>query len=337
MSAVLVTGGAGYIGSHAVKALVKAGRRVVIYDDLSAGHREAAVIAGAGLATLVEGDIRDTARVAAILNEHAIESVMHFAAWLSVGDSVHNPAGYYHNNVTGALSVLEAMVTQSVKQLVFSSTCAVFGNPIATPIAEDHPRRPINAYGETKLTIERALPHYERAYGLRSIALRYFNAAGADPDGELGEDHEPEIHVIPRAIDAACGRATFQIFGEDYETPDGTCLRDYVHVVDLSAAHLLALEALDRGASSTAYNLGTGRPTSVRDDPADGRTSDRTRCALHRWTAPRRRSRDSLRHQRTDPTRSRLGAAVRGHRCDRRNRMAMAAAPSAGLCKQVMP
>ena len=141
-------------------------------------------------ATLVEGDIRDTARVAAILKEHAIESVMHFAAWLSVGDSVHNPAGYYHNNVTGALSVLEAMVTQGVKQLVFSSTCAVFGNPTETPIAEDHPRRPINAYGETKLTIERALPHYERAYGLRSIALRYFNAAGADPDGELGEDHD---------------------------------------------------------------------------------------------------------------------------------------------------
>jgi len=265
MSAVLVTGGAGYIGSHAVKALVKAGRRVVIYDDFSAGHREAAAIAGAGVATLVEGDIRDTARVAAMLKEHAIESVMHFAAWLSVGDSVHDPAGYYHNNVIGALSVLEAMVTQRVKQLVFSSTCAVFGNPIATPIAEDHPRRPINAYGETKSTIERALPHYERAYGLRSIALRYFNAAGADPDGELGEDHEPEIHVIPRAIDAACGRTTFQIFGEDYETPDGTCLRDYVHVVDLSVAHLLALEALDRGASSTAYNLGTGQPTSVRE------------------------------------------------------------------------
>jgi len=148
---------------------------------------------------------------------------------------------------------------------VFSSTCAVFGTPTETPIAEGHPRRPINAYGETKLTVERALPHYERAYGLRSIALRYFNAAGADPDGELGEDHDPEIHVIPRAIDAACGRTTFQVFGEDYETPDGTCLRDYVHVVDLSAAHLLALEALDRGASSTAYNVGTGRPTSVRE------------------------------------------------------------------------
>jgi UDP-glucose-4-epimerase GalE len=265
MSAVLVTGGAGYIGSHAVKALVRAGRRVVVYDDLSAGHREAAVIAGAGVATLIEGDIRDTARVAAVLEEHAIESVMHFAAWLSVGDSVHNPAGYYQNNVTGALSVLQAMVTQGVRQLVFSSTCAVFGNPVTTPIDEDHPRKPINAYGETKLTIEYALPHYERAYGLRSIALRYFNAAGADPDGELGEDHEPEIHVIPRAIDAACGRGHFQIFGEDYETADGTCLRDYVHVVDLSAAHLLALEALERGASSTAYNLGTGRPTSVRE------------------------------------------------------------------------
>ena len=265
MSAVLVTGGAGYIGSHAVKALTSAGREVVVYDNLSAGHREAAIRAGRGAATLVEGDIGDTARVREVLESHRIESVMHFAAWLSVGESVRNPAAYYRNNVNGALSILDAMIAAGVKHFVFSSTAAVFGNPLETPIAEDHPRRPINAYGETKLAVERALPHYERAYGIRSIALRYFNAAGADPDGDLGEHHDPEVHVIPRAIDAAYGRASFQVFGEDYDTPDGTCLRDYIHVNDLASAHLLALDALKTGAASTAYNLGNGRPTSVRD------------------------------------------------------------------------
>ena len=265
MSAVLVTGGAGYIGSHAVKALRKAGQRVVIYDNLSAGHREAAYRAGGGAAELVEGDIGDTARVRNTLETHGIDSVMHFAAWLSVPDSVRDPAGYYRNNVLGALSVLDAMIATGTKYFVFSSTCAVFGNALETPITETHPRRPINAYGESKLAIEYALPHYERAYGLTSIALRYFNAAGADPDGELGEHHTPEIHVIPRAIDAAYGRATFQVFGEDYDTPDGTCLRDYIHVNDLASAHLLALDALKTGAASTAYNLGNGRPTSVRD------------------------------------------------------------------------
>jgi UDP-glucose-4-epimerase GalE len=189
---------------------------------------------------------------------------MHFAAWLSVGESVGNPAGYYRNNVVGALSVLDAMVETGVSHFVFSSTAAVFGNPEVTPITEAHRTAPINAYGETKLAIEKALPHYARAYGLRSIALRYFNAAGADPDGELGEHHDPEVHAIPKAIDAALGRDSFQIFGEDYDTPDGTCLRGYVHVSDLAAAHLLALGALRGGAASTIYNLGNGRPTSVR-------------------------------------------------------------------------
>ena len=262
---VLVTGGAGYIGSHAVKALVKAGNRVVIYDNLSAGHREAAALAAGDAGTLVVGEIGDTARVRQVLEEHQVESVMHFAAWLSVSDSVRNPAGYYRNNVMGALSVLEAMVAAGVKHFVFSSTAAVFGNAIETPITETHPRRPINAYGESKLAIELALPHYERAYGLTSICLRYFNAAGADPDGVLGEHHEPEPHVLPRAIDAAYGRADFQVFGEDYDTPDGTCLRDFVHVTDLASAHMLSLEALRNGATSTIYNLGNGRPTSVRD------------------------------------------------------------------------
>jgi UDP-glucose 4-epimerase len=258
--AVLVTGGAGYIGSHAVKALRAAGQHVVVLDNLSAGHR--AAIPGV---ELIEADTRDVPRVREALKRHRVSAVMHFAAWLSVSDSVKDPAGYYQNNVLGTLSVLDAMVAEQVPHFVFSSTAAVFGNPEETPITEAHPTRPINAYGQTKLAIEHALPHYERAYGIRSMRLRYFNAAGADPDGELGEDHEPEPHLIPRAIDAALGRATFQVFGDDYDTPDGTCLRDYIHVTDLASAHLLALEALRAGAESATYNLGNGRPTSVRD------------------------------------------------------------------------
>jgi UDP-glucose 4-epimerase len=264
VSGVLVTGGAGYIGSHAVKALVAAGERVVVYDNLSAGHRAAVQRAAGGRAALVEGDIRDTTRVRETLAAHDVDAVMHFAAWLSVPDSVRDPAGYYRNNVLGALAVLEAMVDAGVRHFVFSSTAAVFGNPEETPITERHPTRPINAYGETKLAIERALPHYARAYGLAWMVLRYFNAAGADPDGALGEDHEPETHVIPRAIDAALGKGTFQVFGEDYDTPDGTCLRDYVHVTDIAAAHRLALGALRDGRAPAVYNLGNGRPTSVR-------------------------------------------------------------------------
>ena len=260
MSAVLVTGGAGYIGSHAAKALRRAGYGVVIYDDLSAGHRTAALGA-----PLVEGDIHDGPRVARALREHRVEAVMHFAAWLSVSDSVANPRGYYWNNVAGTLALLEAMTSTGVGRLVFSSSAAVFGDPTETPIAESHPTRPVNAYGETKLAIERALPHYERAYGLRSISLRYFNAAGADPEGELGEDHEPEPHLVPRAIDAALGGEPLEVFGDDYPTPDGTCLRDYVHVTDLAAAHVLALRALERGAPAGVYNLGAGRPVSVRE------------------------------------------------------------------------
>jgi UDP-glucose 4-epimerase len=260
-NSVLVTGGAGYIGSHAVKGLAASGATVIVYDDMSAGHPEATHNASA----VVHGDIHDTARLRQVIREHGVDAVMHFAAWLSVGDSVRDPAGYYRNNVIGALSVLDAMVAERVNHLVFSSTAAVFGNPVETPITEAHPTQPINAYGQTKLAIEHALPHYETAYGLRSVTLRYFNAAGADPDGELGEDHAPELHLIPRAIDAALGRATFQMFGDDYDTPDGTCLRDYVHVADLASAHLLALESLRGGGPSAKYNLGNGRPTSVKD------------------------------------------------------------------------
>jgi len=258
---VLVTGGAGYIGSHAAKALARAGHRVVVYDSLVAGHR-AAVKYGA----FVQGDILDTAAVRSAIETHHVNAVMHFAAFLDVGESVREPAKYYRNNVGGVVSVLEAMAAQKVGRLVFSSTCATYGEPVETPITEAHPQRPINSYGESKLAAERAFPHYERAYGMQAVALRYFNAAGADPDGELGEDHAPEIHVIPRALDATAGGAGLQVFGDDYPTPDGTCLRDYVHVTDLADAHVRALEALAAGAAvSGAYNLGTGQPQSVRE------------------------------------------------------------------------
>jgi len=257
---VLVTGGAGYIGSHTAKALRRAGYDVVIYDNLSAGHRQAALGA-----PLIEGDIRDVDAVRRALRETRASAVVHFAAWLTVSDSVGDPSGYYKNNVVGTLGTLEAMVAEGVQQFVFSSTCAVYGEPTTTPITEDHPTRPVNAYGQTKLTIEQALPHYERAYGLRSVRLRYFNAAGADPDGELGEVHAPEIHVIPRAFEAVGGGAPLDVFGEDYPTPDGTCLRDYIHVSDLATAHVLALKRLGAGGASGTYNLGTEQPSSVRD------------------------------------------------------------------------
>jgi UDP-glucose-4-epimerase GalE len=257
---VLVTGGAGYIGSHAAKALHRAGYRVVVYDNLVAGHR-AAVQYG----ELVTGDIADLALLRTTLERYGIFAVMHFAAFLDVGESVREPAKYYRNNVGGALTVLEAMAGEDVKHFVFSSTCATYGEPIETPIAESHPQRPINSYGESKLAIERALPHFEHASGMRWVALRYFNASGADPDGEIGEDHSPEIHVIPRAIEAATGGRGLTVFGDDYPTPDGTCLRDYIHVSDLADAHVKALEAIVETGKSGAYNLGTGHPHSVRE------------------------------------------------------------------------
>ena len=211
---------------------------------------------------------------------------MHFAAYLDVGESVRDPVKYYRNNVGGALSVLEAMAAQSVQSFVFSSTCATYGEPIETPIAETHPQRPINSYGESKLAVERALPHFERAYGIHSVALRYFNAAGADPDGEIGEDHAPEIHIIPRAIEASSGGPGLQVFGDDYPTPDGTCLRDYIHVSDLADAHVLALESIARAGKSAVYNLGTGQPHSVKEVIA---TVEQVSGRKVPWTlAPRR-------------------------------------------------
>ncbi len=256
---VLVTGGAGYIGSHAVKALTGAGHHVVVLDDLSAGHAEAVRV------PLVRARVHDTAVVRDTLRDQRIDTVMHFAAWLDVGESVRRPGKYYENNVIGSLSLLEAMAEEGVGRLVFSSTCAVYGEPQVLPLTETHPTAPVNAYGESKLVIERALRHVEAATGLRAIALRYFNAAGADPAGELGEDHAPEIHLIPRAIDAARGGQSLEVFGLDYPTPDGTCLRDYVHVMDLAAAHVLAAGALAAGRPSAVYNVGSGRPWSVRD------------------------------------------------------------------------
>ena len=260
MRTVLVTGGAGYIGSHAAKALQCAGYRVVVYDNLVAGHRGAVQYG-----ELVEGDVGDVAAVRAALRRHEVFAVMHFAAFLDVGESVRDPIRYFRNNVAGALSVLEAMAAESVGHFVFSSTCATYGEPIETPITETHPQKPINSYGETKLAVERALPHFERAYGIRWVALRYFNASGADPDGAMGEHHSPEIHVIPRAIEAATGGAALTVFGDDYPTPDGTCLRDYVHVSDLARAHVLALQAIAETGKSGVYNLGTGHPHSVRE------------------------------------------------------------------------
>jgi UDP-glucose-4-epimerase GalE len=260
VSRVLVTGGAGYIGSHAVRALVAAGHDVAVLDDLSAGH--AASVPAA--VPLVRASTHDVTAVRRALAEHRADAVMHFAAWLDVNASVGDPLGYYRNNVEGSLAVLDAMRALGVTRFVFSSTCAVYGEPSRMPIDESLPTRPINAYGETKLAVERALPHVERAHGVRWVALRYFNAAGADPGGEIGEDHSPEIHLIPRAIAAASGGPALKVFGEDYPTPDGTCLRDYIHVCDLAEAHVCALAALDRGAPSGSFNVGTGTPHSVR-------------------------------------------------------------------------
>ena len=257
---VLVTGGAGYIGSHAAKALQRAGYRVLVYDNLVAGHRGAVKYGD-----FVQGDITDVDAVREALRRHEVFAVMHFAAFLDVGESVREPVRYYRNNVGGALAVLEAMACEGVKHFVFSSTCATYGEPIETPITESHPQKPINSYGETKLAVERALPHVERAHGIDWVALRYFNASGADPDGEIGEDHSPEIHLIPRTILAATGAASLQVFGDNYPTPDGTCLRDYIHVTDLADAHVKALEAVAETGKSGAYNLGTGHPHSVRE------------------------------------------------------------------------
>src|SRR5437764_6394592 len=258
---ILVTGGAGYVGSHACKALAAAGYRPVVYDNLSRGHAQAV-----RWGPLVEGDLHDRACLIAALRSHEIAAVMHFAAFAYVGESVGEPELYYRNNVGGTLALLAAMREAEVRTIVFSSTCAVYGVPDSVPIRETTPKAPLNPYGETKLAIERALHWYGDAYGLRYAALRYFNAAGADPDGEIGEDHDPETHLIPRVLRAALGRGDpVEIYGSDYPTPDGTAVRDYIHVVDLADAHVRALEYLIDGGHSAALNLGTGQGHSVRE------------------------------------------------------------------------
>jgi UDP-arabinose 4-epimerase len=257
---VLVTGGAGYVGSHACKALAGAGYLPVVYDNLSRGHREAVC-----WGPLVEGDLHDVPRLATALRTHNIAAVMHFAALAYVGESMADPETYYRNNVGGTLALLTAMRQAEVGTIVFSSTCAVYGVPDRLPIAEATAKGPLNPYGETKLAIERVLHWYNLCYGLRFAALRYFNAAGADPDGEIGENHEPETHLIPRVLRAALGTAeAVEVYGTDYATPDGTAIRDYIHVTDLADAHVRALGYLAGGGESGALNLGTGQGCSVR-------------------------------------------------------------------------
>ena len=261
MATVLVTGGAGYVGSHACKALARAGHLPVCFDNLSTGWRDAV-----RFGPLVEGDLLDPGSIAAAITEHRPDAVMHFAALSTVGESVAQPDLYWRNNVTGSLNLFAAAREADIRAVVFSSTCATYGDNGGADLAEGDAQSPINAYGATKLAVERMLSDFETAFGLRSVIFRYFNAAGADPDGEIGEDHRPETHLIPLVLDAASGRrADITIFGKDYPTPDGTCIRDYVHVCDLAAAHVLGLERLLGGGESIAVNLGSGTGHSVRE------------------------------------------------------------------------
>ena len=262
MGVVLVTGGAGYIGSHIVRRLLREGRDVVVVDDLSEGHAEA--VPGA---RLLEGDFADPSLIEPVLRDEGVEFIIHMAALCLVGESVERPGKYYEVNVSRSLRLLDLAVRHGVRGMVFSSTAAVYGEPHTVPIAEDHKTSPTNPYGETKAALERALSWYGRAHGLAWVALRYFNAAGAHPDGDLGEDHDPETHLIPRLLQAAVrGGPVTPIFGTDYPTDDGTCVRDYVHVADLADAHVLAMEAMRSGSvSAEAINLGNGEGFSVRE------------------------------------------------------------------------
>ncbi|MBM3560968.1 MAG: UDP-glucose 4-epimerase GalE, partial [Alphaproteobacteria bacterium] len=257
---VLVTGGAGYIGSHACKALAQAGWQPVAYDNLVYGHPWAVK-----WGPLERGDILDAARLDAVLAQYKPKAVMHFAAFAYVGESVVDPAKYYTNNIYGTQMLLDAARRAGIDRFVFSSTCATYGLPQRETLDEAHPQAPINPYGFTKLVVERMLADYRAAYGLRSIALRYFNAAGADPDGEIGESHDPETHLLPLLLGAGLGRRpAITVFGRDYATPDGTCIRDYIHVADLAAAHVAAVERLEGEPLRPAYNLGTGNGHSVQ-------------------------------------------------------------------------
>jgi UDP-glucose-4-epimerase GalE len=258
---ILVTGGAGYVGSHACKALARAGYRPVAYDSLIRGHREAV-----RWGPLVQADLADAKRLTDTIKRFEVAAVLHFAAFAYVGESVEEPGLYFRNNVANTLTLLEAMRTSAVRHIVFSSTCATYGVPERVPITESAPQRPVNPYGESKLMVERMLHWYGAAHGFTHAALRYFNAAGADPEGEIGEDHEPETHLIPLVLQAAMGqRARIDVLGTDYPTPDGTAIRDYIHVQDLADAHIRAVQLLLRGGLSITVNLGTGAGHSVRE------------------------------------------------------------------------
>ncbi|MBU0753779.1 MAG: UDP-glucose 4-epimerase GalE [Planctomycetes bacterium] len=257
----LILGGAGYIGSHTVKRLKRRGEEVLVYDDLSQGHR-----AAVGQIPLVVGDVNDTDKLCRVMTEHHVDSVIHFAAFCYVGESVKVPGKYYHNNVSGMVSVLNAMVAAKVPRIIFSSSAATYGVPEKGPIREDAPLNPINPYGRTKLMMEQMMADYETAHGISYTALRYFNAAGADAEGELGEWHDPETHLIPLAIYAALGlKKNVTLFGDQYDTPDGFCVRDFIHVDDLAEAHILALDRLRDGGKSRPFNLGNGQGYSVKE------------------------------------------------------------------------
>jgi UDP-glucose 4-epimerase len=258
---ILVVGGAGYIGSHTADLLRKRGYEVVIFDSLELGHRSAVEIVGV---PFVHGDYGDLAAVSKALREHKVDAIMHFGAYASVGDSVKDPSRYYESNIGRGLTLLRAALDQGIQHVIFSSSAATYGEPTIIPIPENHPQKTTNPYGETKLMFERILRDYDHAFGLKSVSLRYFNAAGADADGRLGEDHTPEQHILPLVIDAALGRRPdIKIFGTDWETRDGSCLRDFVHVTDLADAHIRSLEYLRNGGETTAYNLGNSYGSTV--------------------------------------------------------------------------
>lgn len=263
MTTILVTGGAGYIGSHSVLTLQRAGYEVIILDNLVYGHQDLVeTVLGV---KLIVGDTCDQALLQKIFSDYKIDAVMHFAAYAYVGESVTKPSKYYRNNVIGTFTLLEAMVEANINKFVFSSTCATYGEPESVPIKEGQPQNPINPYGATKLMVERILQDFDPAYNFRSVCLRYFNAAGADPEGMLGEDHNPETHLIPLVLQTALGhRESISIFGTDYDTPDGSCVRDYIHVLDIAQAHILALKYLLEDGKSDVFNLGNGNGFSVK-------------------------------------------------------------------------
>lgn len=257
---ILVTGGAGYIGSHTIKLLLENGYEVVTFDSMELGHPEA-VVGG----EVLQGDLMDIESLDEAFDKYPIDAVVHFAAYAAVGDSVINPQKYFRNNINGGLNLLQAMLDHGVKRIIFSSSAATYGEPNHIPIEETHPQDPTNPYGESKLMYEKILKWYDVAYGIKSVWLRYFNASGADPSGKIGEDHRPEEHLIPLILQVPLGqRESVKVFGTDWDTPDGTCIRDYIHVNDLAEAHILALKALERGAETTAYNLGNGDGYSVK-------------------------------------------------------------------------